>query len=613
MAFGPRAKMINPRLGTYFSIFAALYTALFLLALIFEQLKVSDQLLRLGLFLGPLIIYAIIGLSVATSDTLNYFAAGRRVPAAYTGLLLAASSLGGTFLVVGTGAFFFIGFDALVLMIGVLTGLVIMAIVLAPFYRKFGAFTVPSYLGRRFESRPVRMISAVVAAVPMLLVLSAELHIGANAGARLVNLSPGVIVNILALSIVVTTAAGGKRGFTWAGVAQSIAVFLSLLAVATTVSVLVTSLPIPQLANGPMVRSLVRNEVTEGLQLINVWPLAFEMPNEGFSAVTKPYTQPFGAVGPLGFFIATFAIAMGVATAPWLLPRVAAAPSVYDTRKALGWAVVFAGLALLTVSSVAVFLRDFLLDTVMSDRVGPLPKWLFEAGALKIASFDQTATRLTFDTIKFDRDGILFALPVAAELPRAFYYLLIAGALAASLVTASATAVSLAAVLCEDVVQGLTWEPASPQARIWTMRGFVALATAAGTALTVIAPTDPLRLVLWALSLTGASLLPVMVLSVWWKRLTPQGAIAAIVSGFIVGSLAIFAGESGAIGLPSSVSGILGLPVSLALALSVSAMWPETSRHTLEVVRDIRVPGGEIIYDRDMQRLQLRKHAPNST
>ena len=609
MAFSARARMVNPRLGTYFSIFAASFTALFLLILIFEQLSWDEHLLKLAFFAAPIVIYAAIGLSVASGDTLNYFAAGRRVPAAYTGLLLAASSLGATFLVAGTGAFFFAGFDALVLMIGTLTGFVVMATALAPFYRKFGAYTVPSYLGRRFESRPLRILTAVVAAVPMLLVLSAELRMGAGVAGRLVTASPNMIVSMLALTVAMSTAAGGKRSFTWAGVAQSIAMFLALLGVATTVSVIITSLPIPQLANGPMVRGLVRNEVSEGLQVINVWPLAFQLPGEGFAAITKPYTQPFGVIGPLAFVIGTFAIAAGISTAPWLLPRVAAVPSVYEARKALGWATVFSGLTLLTVSSVAVFMRDFALDSVMSERIGPLPKWLSDAAVGHLVVFDPSAARLGFDGLKFDRDGVLFTLPVAAGLPLAFSYVLIAGALAAALVTASATTVSLAAVLCEDVVQGLSWEPASAQSRVWIMRGFAGVVAVCGASLTLMAPTDPLRLVLWALSITGASLFPVMVLSVWWKRLTTAGAIIGVVSGFAAAALAIFLSEVGALSVPSPIAGVLGLPISLGLALGVSIMRPGTSRHALEVVRDIRVPGGEIIYDRDMQRLQLRKHA----
>ncbi len=609
MAFGARARMVNPRLGTYFSIFAALYAALFLLVLIFEQLKFDEQFLRVVFLAVPILVYAAIGLSVGSNDILCYFAAGRRVPAAYTGVLLGASALGGTFVVAGTGAFFFSGFDALILLIGTLTGFVMMAIGLAPFYRKFGAFTVPSYLGRRFESQGLRVVTAAVAAVPMLLVLSAELRIGGEVAQRLVGGSVSNLVLLLALTIAVSTVAGGKRSFTWAGVAQSIALFLALLAVATTVSVIVTSLPIPQLANGPMVRGLVRNEVNEGLQNISAWPLAFQLPPEGFATITKPYTQPFGSIGPMAFIIGIFAIATGICAAPWLLPRVAATPGVYEARKSLGWATVFSGLALLTISSVAVFMRDFTLDAVMSERLGPLPQWLFHAAAENLVSFDQAATRLGFSGLKFDRDGVLFALPLAIGLPSAFSYLLIVGALGAALVTASATTVSLAAVLGEDVVQGMSWEPPSPQSRIWVVRGFIIAVAFSGAALSIIAPSDPLRLVLWALSITGASLFPVMVLSIWWKRLTVGGATVGVLSGFVAASFAILMSEMGTLSTPSPIAGILGLPISLALAIGASLMRPEANRRGLEVIRDIRVPGGEIIYDREMQRLQLRKHA----
>lgn len=609
MPLAARQRLINPRLGTYFSIFAALFTAMFLLLLIFEQLKVDDAMLRLALLAGPLILYAVIGLSVATQDTLGYFAAGRRVPAGYTGLVLAMSALGATFLVSATGAFFFSGFDALVLMIGGLTGFVIMAMLLAPFYRKFGAYTVPSYLGRRFESKPLRLVAAMVAVVPMLLILSAELKLGASIASRLTGFGSGPMVLLLVAALAITIAPGGKRSFTWAAVAQSIAVLLALLVVATTVSSIVTNLPIPQLTHGPLVRGLVRNEVKQGLQLISVWPLAFDLPREGFQVLTKPYTQPFGAVGPLGFVLGTLMIACGIASAPWLLPRIAAAPGVYEARKSLGWATLFFGLTMLTLSSVAVFMRDFALDVVTTERVGPLPKWLYDAAALGFVQFDQAATRLSFGTLQFDRDAVLFALPVAAQLPVAFTYLLLAGAIAAALVAAGATTAALAAVLGEDVVQGLTWEPVSKDNRIWITRGFVAVSAFCGGALTIVAPTDPLRLVLWALSLTGSSMFPILVLSIWWKRLTRQGAFFGVATGFAAAAAAIFAGEAGLIWLPSAIAGCIGLPVATFVAMTVSLAWPETSRHALEVVRDIRVPGGQIIYDREMQRLQLKRHS----
>ncbi len=607
MAFSARSRLVNPRLGTYFSIFAALFVAAFLLDLIFEQLGVSDGVLRIVLLLAPFALYMAIGASTYTQDVLGYFAAGRRVPSGYTGLVLAMSATGATFLVTATGAFFFAGFDALVLLMGGLAGFVVMAMVLAPFYRKFGAYTVPSYFGRRFESKALRIVTAMVAAVPVLLVLAAELHLGAGIASQLSGFSVYAMVFVFIAVISVCVAPGGMRSFTWTGVAQAIAMLLALMIAATAVAVLVTSLPVPQLTHGPLVRNLVRNEVAQGLQMVQIWPFAFDLPGEGFQAISKPYTQPFGAVGSLGFVSGVIMIACGIAAAPWLLPRVAAAPGVYEARKSLGWATVFFGFGILTVSSVAVFMRQFVLDITMVDRIGPLPQWLFTAAAQGFVQFDSALTRLSFDTLQFDRDSVLFTLPVAAGLPQAFVYLLMAGGIAAALIAASATTVSLAAILGEDIVQGLSWDTASNENRIWITRVFVVIAACCGGIVTLIAPTDPLRLVLWALALTAASLFPIMVLSIWWKRLTSQGALFGVVAGFGIGVFAIFASEAGMLSIPSVIAGSFGMPFAAAAALTLSVLRPEANRHDLEVVRDIRVPGGQIIYDREMQRLQLKK------
>lgn len=608
MAFSGRARVINPRLGTYFSIFAALIAALFFLNLILEQLSVGDAALRGTMLLIPFALYLVIGAGTYSNDILSFFAAGRRVPAGYTGLVLAHSAIGATFFVAGTGAFFFAGFDALVLLIGGLSGFVFMSMMLAPFYRKFGAYTVPSYFGRRFESKTLRIGTAMIAAVPMLLVLSGELRLGAIAAAQLSGMSEAAMIFLLIAVLALSIAPGGKRSFTWTGVAQSLAMLLGLVTAATFVATLVTYLPVPQLTHGPLVRTLVRNEIPSGLSLLQTWPLAFDLPTEGFHALAKPYIQPFGLVGPLAFVIGVLMVACGIAAAPWLLPRVAAAPGVYEARKSLGWATVYFGFALLTMSSVAVFMREFVLDVVMSDRIGPLPPWLFTAARHGFINFDQTAARLSFDALQFDRDSVLYTLPLAAELPIAFVYFLLVAAIAASLVTAGATAVSLAAILGEDVVQGLSWDPASSESRVWITRVFVVIAATCGGILALLAPTDALRLMFWALSLSAAALFPVLVLSIWWKPLTAQGALAGVMAGFATAALAIFASEAGLYPIPSAIAGSIGLPMATLVAIAVSTVLPEASRHDLEVIRDIRVPGGQIIYDREMQRLQLKKH-----
>lgn len=611
MSFPSRTRLVNPRLGSYFSIFAALFGAIFLMSLIFEQLSLNENLVRIGLFAGPLILYMAIGIAVTSKEPLEYFAAGRRVPAGYTGLLLAIIACGGTLLVAGTGAFFFSGFDALVLMMGGLAGFVFMAMLLAPFYRKFGAYTVPSYLGRRFDSKALRIAAAMVAAVPILLVMAAELHVGAHVASRLTGHGPGLMTAVLVLCVFIIVSPGGKRSFTWAAVAQSVAAILALAIVAATIATLVTSLPVPQLTHGPLVRNMVRNEIPQGLSVVNATPFAFALPGEGLQHITKPYTQPFGFVGTTAFALGVLMVATGLAAAPWLLPRVAATPSVYDARKSLGWATVLFGIVLLTISSLAVFMRDYVLDFIMTERVGALPQSfsdLASMGFMSLAPSAEQGSPIGYDAMSFDRDGILFAAGVAVGLPRSFMYLGMAGALAACLASICATTGALAAILAEDVVLGASWEPAANVSRIWIARAFVAVAALCGAMLTLLAPTDPLQLVLWALALTSASLFPLLILSIWWKRLTRNGAIAGMLTGFVIAALSIFLSEAGVIGLPSAIAGILGMPFATAVASALSLAVPETTRHELEIVRDIRIPGGEIIYDREMRRLEIKKH-----
>ena len=202
---------------------------------------------------------------------------------------------------------------------------------------------------------------------------------------------------------------------------------------------------------------------------------------------------------------------------------------------------------------------------------------------------------------------MLFALPVALGMPAAMVQLALAGAVAAALAAAGAATVALGNVLAEDVVNGLSWEPAEPAIRLWVGRSAIGVAVAIGWAIAAFAPTDPLRLMLWAFAITGSAAFPVTVLSIWWKRGNQFGAIASVAIGFAVAVLAIIAGEARWIEIDSALAAMFGIPAATLTLLAVSAVTPKPSRHALEVVRDIRVPGGEIIYDREMRIARLRK------
>src|SRR5688572_26996924 len=318
MPFTPRQRLVNPRLGTYFGIFVSALAGLVLLLLIFEQLGASERVVRLAMLAGPVLLYAVLGLAGTTREPLEFFAAGRRVPAFYGGLGLAVTAMGATGTVALAGLFFIVGFDALCIVTAGLAGFVVMAVLLAPFVRKFGAFTLATYLGRRFDSRAVRLAAAALLSVPILLALAAEIRMGAFAASALVGASASDAMLLIVLAITGPALLGGMRSATWSGVAQGIAAILALLVPVALVAVLVTNLPIPQLTHGPLVRGLLRNEAAQGVPILLPTFFAFDLAGEGFQTIAKRYTAPFGAMGPGGFVVATLTLMGGVAAAPWL-------------------------------------------------------------------------------------------------------------------------------------------------------------------------------------------------------------------------------------------------------------------------------------------------------
>jgi cation/acetate symporter len=279
---------------------------------------------------------------------------------------------------------------------------------------------------------------------------------------------------------------------------------------------------------------------------------------------------------------------------------------VYESRKSLGWAVLVAGLVLLTLPAVAVHLRAQVLEQVVGHSADGLPVWfqlLQQAGIARVATKTQL---ITLGNISFERDAVLFALPIAMGLPQALVHLALAGALAAALAALASSLIAIAAILAEDVVHGLTNETAPDAARVGTARIALLAAAFVTVWLAIAAPTDPLQLFLWAMTLSASASFPVLFLAIWWKRANAMGALAGMITGFGVAAFVILLSETGAIGWPSALAGAIGLPLALATAVGVSLATPLPGRQVLDLAGDLRVPGGETLYDREMRLLRLK-------
>jgi cation/acetate symporter len=606
MAAAPRSRLINPLLGMYFGIFSSLLAAIVLLLMMLEQLGVTDATLRTIMIAGFLGTFCAVGIATFTYMPAEYFASGRRVPAFFNGLVLAIITIGGTGLTALSGSLFLVGFDALCLSVGLTGGLVCMVILIAPFLRKFGAYSIPAYLSRRFDSPALRVVSAALIAVPCLLLLMAEMKIAAFAASWLTQVSEGVALGFFVLVILLMVAPGGLRSVTWSSAAAAIAATAALMVPVVIVAILTTNLPIPQLSHGPILRALMRVEPAQIAAVPAASALSFQLPGAGFEPLVHRFGKPFGSVGSTAFVLAALAVMIGIAGSPALLSRSGVTPGVYEARKSVGWAALLLGIVLLTLSAVAVFMRDIVLDQ-FADGQAQQADWFATLASLGLGALDGSAQPGTISSLLFKRDGILIALPTAAGFPAVFPYLAAAGIVSAALVSACASVVTLGTILAEDVANGPRSELASDRMRVTSARVAVALSAIVAGWMATATRGDPLELLQWSLALSGSSIFPVLMLSIWWKRMNAWGALAGLIAGFAVAAGAIMGGEVLSVAVPGVLAGAVGAPVSFAAAVAVSIMTPAPDRHVLEVVRELRIPGGETLYDREVRLALLQR------
>jgi cation/acetate symporter len=166
---------------------------------------------------------------------------------------------------------------------------------------------------------------------------------------------------------------------------------------------------------------------------------------------------------------------------------------------------------------------------------------------------------------------------------------------------------ALSAIIAEDVINGNHWEVPAKMPRLLVVRVAITVAAIGGAILALSLPADPLQLAMWALGLCGATAFPVVIMSIWWKRLTTLGAVSGLLAGFTTAVLGIAAGESSWFGVPSEIVSFFALPAGVAAALVGTRMGAAPGRNLLELVRDMRVPGGETVHDREQRLLRLKR------
>lgn len=618
MAQSSHRQLVNPRLGRYFGIFASFIFSLIIMLLIFEQLGTSKDRLSYILLLSPLAAYMVIGIIANATDPLDFYASGRRVPAFFNGLGISIASFGATGLVTLTGLFYLIGFDAFAIAIGIPAGILLMAVAITPYLRKHGSYTIAGYFAHRFQSRLIRPLLALAFAVPAILIITAELRMLARVGALLFD-QPATSIIAAALGITCTTLLfGGMRAQSWSGSAQAIVALIGVLITVFIVATIQTNLPLPQITYATMMKYVARADTFFDITAQTPGFLDVLLPGTMPEVLTKPYSQAFGALGTGSFALLMLVVMCGVASMPACLTRTGTSVSVFETRKSMVWAVVIIGVVVLLLPAIAVFTRYLVFSTLANIPSADAPDWLQRLSDYGFAFYDTSNAQLSANQLKISRDGVLLMLPMISKMPDVLVVLTAAGIMAAALACLSLQLLTLANSLSEDVALGFRKTMPKATVRLLVSRASLVLTAILLGGVASQVTLDPLWLMLWAFAISASTVLPALIISVWWKRANKWGVVAGAFTGLGLSLSYIYAttflGFPKIMGLDAVFAPVFAIPAALVITSLVSLITPRPNKTVLNIIRDIRVPGGETFHDREerLARVERRRRKANA-
>lgn len=602
----------NPRLGTSFGIFTSAFASLVLVLIILEQLGLDRDWISQLIIALPLVFYAGIGILVRTTSLEDFFVSGQRVPPLYNGFALSANLISGAGLMGLIGCFFFIGYDALSIPLGWCAGLAVSSIVLAPYLRKAGAYTLPGFFEIRFSSRVLRLIAALALFPPVLMLLAAEFRIGQAIARAFIPLDPQFTLQIGAVFLVASVAFGGMRSLTWAQCAEFIVVVFGVSVPLVAISVMVTNLPIPQLSYGGILAETAQLETARGLTGGVSDTLSQALPPSDPAALEYAFSGLFQSVGVGDFLALTICIMLGTAVLPAQIARFSTPPSVSGVRKSFGWAALLLGLMVLTIPAYAAFAKFQVAKQLLGLPAAQLPEWadlLSQLGLITLSA-NPLDPALGSAKILFVRDSAALLLPVINQFPFVLVGLVGAAAIAAVLAAAGGQLVSLANVVSNDIYY-LFHRSASPARRLLVARLAMVFFAAAAVSVASRDGLDPFRMMIWAASLCAGAFFAPLALAIWWRGLTTFGAICGIGAGFSATAAYIAMTAGGGypwFGVDGLTAGILGVPVSVLGALAGSMLSPRPDAASLEILDEMHVPAGETVHAR-LTRLAARGKA----
>lgn len=595
-------------LGNSVLLLGAAICAFVGLMAIFEFVGVPLAVISFLMIAVPLIAYAGIGIGSRSLQVVEFFVAGRRVPAIYSGMAAAGNWIGTTTLFGLTGALFFTGFDGLALLLGWTGGFVIVAVLFAPYLRKYGAFTAPDFLAARFGSATVRFCGVIVLVASTAALMTAEFHAGGLIAARALGTDYPTGVYVMLGAVLFCVVLGGMRGLTWSQIAQFTVMVLAVALPVTVLAVIFTGNPLNALVLGGLLDQVVQMEGPHAIATLG-GPEAIG----DLKRLDIGQGEPFSNLGIAGFLSVVLCLMFGTASMPHVLMRYFTATQVASARNAAGWSLLFVAVIFAFTPAVAALAKIAIFDTIIGAPVTDLPEWIntwTRAGFAFVVDSNGNG-RIGIEEFFLHPDIIFLALPEIGGLPFVITMLVAAGCLAAALSTASGLVLAISSGISHDIYYRLI-DPAASTAKRLVVARMILIAVACGAVwLTLNRSVEILALLAWSFSLAAAGNFPILVLAIWWRRCTKWGAAAGMISGFgttlayLIGIR--FFGWSQVFGLGELAAGLLGVGAGFVVAIGISLISKAPSPATDAFLDDIRTPLGQSFMERERAAERIRE------
>lgn len=542
-------------------------------------------------------LYIGIAIWSRAGSTKEFYVAGGGVSPLANGMATAADWMSAASFISMAGIIAFAGYDGSVYLMGWTGGYVLLALLLAPYLRKFGKFTVPDFIGDRYYSNTARMVAVFCALIVSFTYVAGQMRgVGVVFSRFLqVDINTGVIIGMVI--VLFYAVLGGMKGITYTQVAQYCVLIFAFMVPAIFISFQMTGNPVPQLGMGSTL-----NDGSGTFLMDRLNGLSTEL---GFAEYTD------GSKSVIDVFAITLALMVGTAGLPHVIVRFFTVKRVKDARKSAGIALLLIAILYTTAPAVSVFAKINLIDTVSNKEYSLMPDWFKNWEETGLLVFDdknkdgliQFVADKDKNELMVDNDIVVMANPEIANLPAWVIALVAAGALAAALSTAAGLLLVISASVSHDLIKKIIKPNISEKGELWAARGAATVAVVIAGYFGINPPGFVAAVVALAFGLAAASFFPAIVLGIFYKKMNKEGAIGGMIVGI---SLMLFymakfkLGWLGEVpdksewwfGISPEGFGTVAMIVNFIVALVINRFTPEPPAYVQEIVENIRIPSG---------------------